>query len=125
RQYSPTERSPCTKVRKVASSWRARYSALPRNWPSSATQACRAMPPWVLTRSCRSREMVPKIQDRATLSRRSHVTSRVSIDESTRTWSSRAKGEEDLVPPAAVGGGGGIEEDGYQGPDVLDASRLE
>ena len=36
-----------------------------------------------------------------------------------------AEGEEDLVPPAAVGGGRGIEEDGDQGPDVLDAGCLE
>ena len=35
-------------------------------------------------------DVVLKIQDRATLSRRSHVTSRASIGESTRTWSSRA-----------------------------------
>ena len=36
-----------------------------------------------------------------------------------------AEGEEDLVPPAAVGGGRGVEEDGDQGPDVLDAGDLE
>ena len=33
---------------------------------------------------------VLKIQDMATLSRRSHATSRASIGKSTRTWSSRA-----------------------------------
>jgi len=32
---------------------------------------------------------------------------------------------EDLVPPAAIGGGRGVEEDGDQGPDVLDAGCLE
>jgi hypothetical protein len=36
-----------------------------------------------------------------------------------------AEGEEDLVPPAAVGGGREVEEDGDQGPDVLDAGCLE
>ena len=36
-----------------------------------------------------------------------------------------AEGEEDLVPPVAVGGGRGVEEDGDQSPDVLDAGRLE
>jgi hypothetical protein len=36
-----------------------------------------------------------------------------------------AEGEEDLVPPAAVGGGRGVEEDGDQGPDVLDTGCLE
>src|SRR6185312_5769206 len=36
-----------------------------------------------------------------------------------------ADGEQDLVPPAAVGGGRGVEEDGDQSPDVLDAGRLE
>jgi len=68
--------------------------------------------------------MVPKIQDMATLSKRSHTTSRASIGESTRTWSSRAEGEEDLIPPASVGGRG-VEEDGDEGPDVLEAGGLE
>src|SRR6185437_14610680 len=68
--------------------------------------------------------MVPKIQDMATLSRRSHTTSRASIGVARRTWSSRAEGE-DLVPPASVVGGRGVEEDGDQGPDVLDAGGLE
>jgi len=36
-QNSLTERSPWTKVRKLASSRRARASALPRNWPSGAS----------------------------------------------------------------------------------------
>jgi len=36
-----------------------------------------------------------------------------------------AEGEEDLVPPASVGRGRGIEEDGDQGPDVLNAGGLE
>ena len=34
------------------------------------------------------------------------------------------EGEEDLVPPASVGGRG-VEEDGDQGPHVLDAGGLE
>jgi hypothetical protein len=38
RQYSPTLRSPWTKVRKAASRRRARASALPRNWLSMASQ---------------------------------------------------------------------------------------
>jgi hypothetical protein len=41
-QYSLTLRSPWTKVRKAASSRRARASALPRNWPSMASQTARA-----------------------------------------------------------------------------------
>ena len=36
-----------------------------------------------------------------------------------------AEGEQDLVPPASVAGGRRVEEDGDQGPDVLDASGLE
>ena len=36
-----------------------------------------------------------------------------------------AEGEQDLVPPASVGGGRGVEEDGDQSPDVLDAGGLE
>jgi hypothetical protein len=36
-----------------------------------------------------------------------------------------AEGEEDLIPPAAVGGGRRVEEVGDQGPDVLDAGCLE
>ena len=36
-----------------------------------------------------------------------------------------AEGEEDLVPLASVGGGRGVEEDGDQGPDVLDPGGLE
>ena len=36
-----------------------------------------------------------------------------------------AEGEGDLVPPASVGGERGVEEDGDQGPDVLDAGGLK
>ena len=36
-----------------------------------------------------------------------------------------AEGEEDLVPLASVGGGRRVEEDGDQGPDVLDAGGLK
>jgi hypothetical protein len=47
--HPPTELTngevPCSKVQKDASSWRARNSALPRNGPSNASQACRAVPP--------------------------------------------------------------------------------
>ena len=35
-----------------------------------------------------------------------------------------AEGEQDLVPPTSVGGRR-VEEDGDQGPDVLDAGGLE
>ena len=35
------------------------------------------------------------------------------------------EGEQNLVPPASVGGGCGVEKDGDQGPDVLDAGGLE
>ena len=70
--------------------------------------------------------MVPKIQDRATLSRRSHVTCLDRrVDEDVVVEGVAAEGEEDLVPPATIGGGRGVEEDGDQGPDVLDAGGLE
>ena len=72
RQNSLTERSPWTKVRKFASSRSARASALPRNWPLSASQAPRALKV-LRTRSWRSREIVPRIQERTMLSRRSHA----------------------------------------------------
>ena len=115
------------KVRKVASSWRARYSALPRNCPSSATQACRAVPPCP--------DEVLKIQGDgpedpgqgdAVEAQPRHVP-RLDrrVDEDVVVEGVAAKGEEDLVPPAAVGGGRGVEEDGDQSPDVLDAGRLE
>jgi hypothetical protein len=54
RQYSVTERSPCTKLRNFVSSWITRVSRLPRNWDSTASQASRAVAPWEETISARS-----------------------------------------------------------------------
>ena len=89
RQNSLTERSPWTKVRKLASSRSARASALPRNWPSSARQVPRAL--GVLrARSWRSREIVPRIQERTMLSRHNHEGVGTAPTVSRRTWSSRA-----------------------------------
>jgi hypothetical protein len=91
-QNSATDRSPCSRVHSSASSWRASVCALPRDWLLRASQASRAVPSGVRTMSCRSREMVPKIQDMAILSWRRHARSRASTGVSERTWSSRAYG---------------------------------
>ena len=60
--------------------------------------------------------MVPKIQDMATLSRRSHTASRASIgdavEEDVVVEGVAAEGKQDLVPPVSVGGGHRVEEDG-------------
>ena len=58
--------------------------------------------------------MVPKIQDMAMLSRRSHHVPRLDrrVEKDVVVEGVAAEGEEDLVPPASVGGGRGVEEDG-------------